>query len=66
MKRILLLTIVAVVLSLNGCVTTHFLKRVEVHKDPQGNVTKTVMIEEVVQPNRNASALDFDYLKISD
>jgi hypothetical protein len=65
MKRILLATIVAAALNLSGCVTTHYSKRIAVHKDAQGNVTNTIVTEEVVQPGRSAPPLDFQYLKLS-
>ena len=66
MKRILTASIVAAALSLSGCVATLHEKKIEVHKDPQGNVTSTVLTERVVQPNRSAPAFEFEHLNMSD
>jgi len=65
MKRILLAIMVAALLNLSGCVATYYEKKIEVHKDAQGNVTRTVLTEKAVQPNRSASPFGFEYLKIS-
>ena len=65
MKMILVLTTVALCLGLTGCTPTQYTKSIEVHKDAHGNITETIIVERVIQPNREALPFEPEYLKLS-
>jgi len=47
----------------SGCVNSHYKKTVTVEKDSDGEIVKTLVTEEVFQPNQMAHQVQFDHLK---
>ena len=50
-------------LALEACVATSYHKVVTVHKDRSGNITETVIVEELTQPNRQEQPVQFKYIR---
>ena len=49
-------------LSLSGCVTTTFIKEIQVKKDANGKIIETTQIERSIQQG-GTKGMQFDYLK---
>jgi len=63
MKRFLILLTSVSALSVTGCVQTTFTKQVEVHRSPDGKITKIIETETITQPGYTSSGLQPDHLR---
>jgi hypothetical protein len=62
MKYIICISLLLGLLT-SGCVNSHYKKTVTVEKDSDGKIVKTLITEEVFQPNQMAHQVPFEYLK---
>jgi PBP1b-binding outer membrane lipoprotein LpoB len=62
MKTKSIVLLCAMPLFLSGCVATSFEKSVVVTKDASGKIVSRIETERVIQPNRQASPVSFEYL----